>query len=146
MQSENRKLLREYDRQQRRAEAAKEAADLAHTDLLAAHTLAEKRFGLVVPLDALLLDVLELVDVEPGEVWRWRGMRNNYGIPTVRHDRDEKSLPRYLAIAFGVISEDEYGVLYPVDDPEDMNPRHRTLRRTEKPIGNRRRYEIPASL
>lgn len=105
------------------------------------HRTLEERFGRSIPLNALLLDVLALVDVEEGDVWRWLGPRNNQGVPVIRVDRAEKTLVRYLALAFGVIGEDDFGVLYPAaGDPDDVNPWHRTLRRTTRPVGNPHRW------
>ncbi len=96
------------------------------------------RFGRALPLDPFLLDRLALIDLEAGDVWRWRGVRNNKGLPTVRMSRPhavELSAVRYLAVRLGVIGEEDYGILYPSNgDPEDVNPWHRTLRRSEHAV------------
>ena len=77
-------------------------------------------------------------------MWRWRGMRNNHGLPTLRSRSargTEESVIRYLAVEFGVIDADEHGMLFPANgDADDVNPWHRTLRRTERPMGNAARY------
>lgn len=118
------------------ARAAAARAAEATRELAAIHAAAEARFG-KLPADPLLLDVLALVDVEPGGAWRWRGMRNNQGLGTIRSPggtHPERSVVRYLAEAFGVVGPDDHGSLYPTaGDPDDVNPWHRTLRRTAAP-------------
>ena len=100
-----------------------------YTDTL---NLLERELG---HLDAT--DVTLQVDVEPGGAWRWRGMRNNQGLGTIRTpggNHPEVSVVRYLAEAFGLIGPDDHGCLYPTaGDTNDVNPWHRTLRRTAGP-------------
>lgn len=130
-------------RQERHAAVALERAADAKADLLAIHQKTEERFGRDVPPDAFLLDVLDLIEVREGDRWIWRGRRNNLGLPSLRVERGEKSLARFLAIQFGVITEEEFGVMYPNDgDADDVNPFHRTFRATGIPIGNVARYRF----
>ncbi len=145
--NEARKALAEMNRWDRKAEEARTRADAARADLAVMHRKTCERFGRDLPTDALLLDVLQLVDIEEGDVWRWRGMRNNFGLPTIKFARpgsratNERSLVRYLAIELGVIKEDTWGVLYPENgDKDDVNPYHRTLRAADQPVGNSGRY------
>ena len=144
IESHARSVWRRLDRAERQiARATEDAAD-ARRELTLIHEKACERFGRQIPADALLLDVLDLVDVEEGDVWRWRGRRNNKDTPTVivseGRARGEKSLVRYLAIELGVIAEDAYGTLYPNGDQDDVNPWHRTLRRSDAPMGNPKRW------
>lgn len=145
--SQARKALAELTRWQRRADEAAEHITGARDELTAMHRRACERFGRSLPPDALLLDVLELIEVEDGDVWRWKGRRNNKGLATVmirrpaRKGSYERSLVRYLALELGVIDEGEWGVLYPANgDADDVNPWHRTLRRAGEPVGNPTRY------
>lgn len=143
LSNEARKLKAEMDRAQQRAEKAQEEAAAARGELLQLHKHACEKFGREVPPDAMLLDVLASIVIEPGDVWRWLGTRNNKNLATIRmraHQNAEVSLVRYLAVEFGVISDDDYGILYPTGDPDDVNPWHRTLRRTSYPVGNINRY------
>ena len=133
------RTARDAEERRRRAAAAAQAANVrvaaAAAQLAALHAAAQARFG-DVPADPLLLDVLALVDVEPGGAWRWRGLRNNKGLATLRRPGDhvEVSVVRYLAEAFGVVGPDDHGYLFPAaGDPDDVNPWHRTLRRTSAP-------------
>ena len=110
------------------------------------------RFGRTLPTDALVLDVLLSVRVDPGDVWTWKGMVNNKGLPTFRIERSdenpnggERSVVRLLAVAFGVIDPDDPVLLYPTTSPRDVNPFHRKLRRGVKPTGNPRRYTTKAA-
>lgn len=130
---------RDTEARRRRAVAAARAADVraaaAARELAALHAAAQARFG-ELPADPLLLDVLALVDVEPGGAWRWRGMRNNKGLATFRRPGDhvELSVVRYLAEAFGVVGPADHGYLYPsAGDTDDVNPWNRKLRRTAAP-------------
>jgi len=137
--NEARMLHSRLQRAERRAaEAEQEALDL-QLQLAQLHARLCERFGRDVPQNALLLDVLEQIEVEDGDVWRWRGRRNNHDLPTLRINRAEKSVIRYLAIEFGVISEDDFGLLYPTGgDPEDINPWHRRMRASTRPIAGQR--------
>lgn len=124
-------------------------ADDAVIRLEKIHSETEARFGRDVPQDALLLDVLACIEVEADDVWRWKGTRNNHGIPTVsmpldsgRRWRSERSLARYLGLAFGVLKDDQFGTFYPANgDADDMNPWHRVLRESDLPVGNPDRYQ-----
>lgn len=98
------------------------------------------RFGRPVPDDPDVLDILAQVEVTDGDVWRWQGMRNNKGLATVRRLAGERrpvelSVVRVLAIAFGVISPDWPGMLYPQGSPDDVNPFHRNLRGIDRRFG-----------
>jgi hypothetical protein len=137
-----RKALAAFHRWAKRREAAAAQAAAAQEELAIIHRQTCERFGRDIPTDALLLDVLDSVAVEPGDRWIWHGLRNNYGLPTVKgDDRREQSLVRFLALAFGIIGEDDYGTLYPENgDRDDVNPWHRTLRRAERPTGNPDRF------
>lgn len=147
LDNQARKALAALQRWQKRAADATETAEASRQDLLTIHRKTSERFARDIPFDALLLDVLDLIDIEDGDRWLWRGTRNNKGTPTLRvhtsraNNGNERTVVRYLAIAFGVISEDDWGVLYPVDgDKADVNPWHRRLRRSNLPIGNPGRY------
>jgi hypothetical protein len=133
---------------ERRRDIAQGIIDDALDELTRIHAAACKKFRRPVPPDALLLDILELVDVTDDDVWLWRGMRNNHGTPTVKfvesRRNHERSLARYLAIAFGVIAETDNGTLYPNGDADDVNPWHRTLRATPESTGNRFRFSPKA--
>lgn len=143
--STNRKAWREYERQRLRAQDAQRIADEAKADLELAWKAACARFGRDVPRDALVLDVLELVEVVDGDRWLWHGIRNNKRLPVVRMGRSEQSACRFFAIEFGVIDNEWSGTLYPVDgDVDDINPFHRSLRASERPTGNPNRYALDA--
>lgn len=145
--SEARKLWSEMVRQRKRAEEATDRADSAAHELETMRAKAEKRFKRPVPGDALLLDVLDMIDVQKGDRWVWLGMRNNKALATIRLHASEQSVVRVLAIAFGVIEDDDFGVLYPRDgDTEDVNPWHRTLRESPRSIGNRKRFQFDAKV
>lgn len=136
-----RSLLRAAERAEVRLAEAKVEAEDARGALNRMHTEANRRLGVDVPRDALLLDVLELVDVEDGNRWTWRGTTNNKQLATVKADGREMSLVRFLAIAFGIIDETWQGLLYPTDnDTEDVNPWHRQLRESDAPLGNPKRF------
>lgn len=141
-----RKAWATMERWERRRDEADAERAAAEEELTAIWKATCVRFGREVPADAVLLDILDSVVVEPMDVWRWRGLRNNKGLATIRvrsRSGTEESLVRYLAIEFGVITEDQNGMLFPSDgDAEDVNPWHRTLRASLKPIGNARRYEF----
>jgi hypothetical protein len=147
LRSEARKAFRESQRQRRREAAAREAAEAAEADLDAIHAAAEERFDLQIPKDALLLDVLEQIEVQGDDRWVWRGRRNNHNLPSiwlrneVNGNGQEISIVRYLAVAFRVIDEHEFGMLYPTNgDRDDVNPWHRKLRPMDRPAGNPTRY------
>lgn len=143
--NEARLLASRLRRAEQRLTAAQEEADAVTDELTALHRRAEERFGRPITPDALLLDVLASVVITDRDVWLWRGMRNNHGLPTVKYvegrRNQEKSVVRYLAIAFGVITDEDNGVLYPDEDADDINPWHRTLRRSPEPTGNRWRFQ-----
>lgn len=146
MTNRARKLLAEVNRWEQRRAEADEALAAAQTELTTIWQKACDRFGRSVPTDAFFLDVLDSIDIEDGEVWRWRGMTNNKGLAVVRSRSgrkagSEESLVRFLAVAFGIIEPEEFGSLYPANgDPDDINPWHRTLRRSERPLGNPDRF------
>lgn len=104
------------------------------------------RFGLEVPHDALVLDVLELVEVGPDEEWTWLGGSNNHGTPYVRYregaQMHDRTVTRLLAEAFGLVESSWEGILYPEGSAQDVNPFHRTLREFPdgRQRGNARRY------
>lgn len=146
MSNEARLLASRLRRAEQRRDAAEQDAELASAELTGLYVKARERFGRDIPADALLLDVLASIDIEqPGDIWRWNGTRNNKGLPTMKYvegrRNHEKSVIRYLAIAFGIISEEDDGLLYPDEDPDDINPWHRTLRRASTPQGNRWRFQ-----
>lgn len=116
----------------------------ASAELLAIHATECARLGARLPLDPFVLDCVQQVDVEPGDVWRWRGMRNQQGTPTVRYPRSpehphgrEGSAVRLLAKALGVIRQDAdvHVILHPSSgyDADDVNPAHRTVRDEWRP-------------
>lgn len=91
-----------------------------------------ERLGVDVPADALILDILALIEVGPEDSWIWLGIRNNKNLPTVRY-RDgvsahERSVVRVLAEAFGIVEPDWEGILYPTNGTDDVNPWHREKR------------------
>ena len=143
-----RRLAAEAARWEQEAAHAAAEAEARRSELAELHRQACERFGVDLPLDALLLDILALVDVEAGARWAWKGMRNNHGVPTYRvtavkgvHGTQERSVARYLAVTLGVIDADEHGTLHPANgDTDDVNPWHRTLRRSDTPVGNFDRY------
>lgn len=145
-----RRAFRTWQRERAKAEIATEVADDARRRLDEMHKEACDRFGMDVPCDALLLDVLALVEVE-GDRWLWQGTRNNKGMATIRAPRGvrysgEISLVRYLAIEFGLIEPDTFGLLYPTNgDLDDVNPWHRTMRYADAPVGNPDRYRFGAN-
>lgn len=140
-----RKLAREADRQQRKMWAAEDACKAALDELCSLHAAESERLGVELPFDPFILDVVAAIDVEPGDVWRWRGQRNNKGLPVVRTqphrgEFHEVSATRLLAVALGVISETDDVMLYPTGDRDDVNPAHRTLRPNGGARGNPHRY------
>jgi len=136
-----RKTLSAALRWERKADEAGQQATLARDELTMLHRKTCEKFGRQVPTDALLLDVLGDIDVEDGDRWIWQGARNNKDLPVVKTSNGrELSLIRYLAIEFGVISPDDFGTLHPKGDVEDVNPWHRTLRRSTHPMGNPNRF------
>lgn len=145
-----RKLVREIVRQEHKAALATRAAREARDDFAEIKAGLEARFGRELPDDGLLLDLLDLIEVADNDRWLWHGLRNNYGIGIVRDGRSEQSLVRYLAIAFGVIEPEEFGMLFPREvgpgkkgDTLDVNPWHRVLRGTSTAMGNRGRFTLP---
>lgn len=142
-----RRLRSQIVRQEEIIERASMAVAEARDDLARMHEALEKRFNRVIPQDALLIDVLQLVDIQPDSRWIWTGIRNNAGLATIRVHNSEQSLVRYLAIMFGILSEGENGMLFPkgvgrgkLGDVDDVNPWHRELRASDGPIGNPHRY------
>ncbi len=136
--------LRRAQRAERKMAEATADLELAQGDLAALMEETAARIGRPVPANALLLDVLSLVEVLDRNIWRWRGIRNNKNLPTLRVDMGEKSVVRFLAIEFGVITEEDFGMLYPVDgDTDDVNPWHRVLRPSTRPIGNTWAFRLP---
>lgn len=136
--------MRMVERERARARAAesrhREQAFAAERLLFQRWRRECKRFGMEVPRDPFLLDVLASITVEnPGEKWRWSGGTNNHGVPSVRiESRSERSVVRVLAEAFGIVTPEQNGILYPTTDRDDVNPFHRTLRiGSNKPIGAR---------
>lgn len=148
MPNDARMALRRFLRAEAKEEEARQAKEEAQAVLDAIHIATEARFGRQVPRDALLLDVLGQVEVEEGDVWRWRGWTNNHGTATFRtpDGRGERTVVRYLAISFGVIAEGTFGMLFPANgDRDDLNPWHRKLRESADPIqGNRFRFGASA--
>ena len=148
------KLRSEYRQKVRRRDVAmtKAAALYAEADDLLADLLAQvgresERFGVEVPCDGLILDILELVEVEPDGTWSWSGGTNNKGLPTVRWRPDtrsasERGVTRVLAEAFGLIDPDWEGLLYPLRGTQNVNPWHREMRAFPpgKVRGNANRY------
>ena len=136
-------LLAEKRRLEKRIAKDTEQLGAVTADLIEIHHSAQERFGVKVPLDALLLDVLGQIDVEDDSRWRWRGQRNNKRLGVVKTLNREMSVVRYLAIEFGVIGEDDQGLLYPAHgDADDINPWHRKFRRAEAPVGNPDRFRF----
>lgn len=104
------------------------------------------RFGRPVPSDPEVLDILAQIDIEPGDVWRWKGLFNNKALPTYKvrstAGRSERSVVRMLSVAFGLIEPGDGGLLYPIGDKDDVNPWHRRHRiGTNRQMGNPHRYE-----
>jgi hypothetical protein len=93
---------------------------------------ASIRLGVEVPNDPVVIDVLEAVDVGPGDIWYWTGrVRSDHGYPVIRLGRLERSVVRLLAIGFGLVDEGA-PLLYPRNarrhlkgGADDMNPWHR---------------------
>jgi hypothetical protein len=101
-------------------------------DLLDWKWRESKRLGVDVPANALLLDILELIEITEDDKWLWLGVTNNKNLPTIRY-RDgqkahERSVVRVLAEFFEIIDEDWEGTLYPTNGTDDVNPWHRELR------------------
>ena len=99
------------------------------------------RLMVIPPNNAIILDILELVEVVAPDYWLWHGMTNNKGLPTVRYRTDgsaatERSVVRVLAEAFGVVDEDWEGILYPLNGTDNVNPWQREKR--EYPEGKYR--------
>ena len=103
----------------------------AERELLSLHRDECERLGVSLPYDPILLDVVALIEVEDGGIWRWRGTRNNYGSPTFRMPGGKEwSVPKFLATALGYLpnTETEY-LLRPGNgyETDDMNPAHRMI-------------------
>lgn len=134
----------ELARQQGRVAEAQRAVAAAEDDLRSIHDELRSRFGRPIPFDARLFDVLDHIEIRSGDHWHWLGGRNNRGLPVIRsiigEPGCERSVIRYLALSFGLISEDDYGSLHPTGDTDDVNPWHRKLRRADNPTGNPRRF------
>ena len=138
MTNEARMTLARLRRHEAAIKAHGEEADDAFKELDRLWLAAEVRFGIDVPRDAMLLDVLALIDVE-GDRWMWKGPRSHNGTPVVRLPRTERvdggkvtaerTTARWLAIKFGLMSENETGMLFcgPTVDQADVNPWKRYL-------------------
>jgi hypothetical protein len=139
LESRWRGAARALERERQKEDAHRAAAQRLDADLARQLNAESMRFGVTVPADPLLLDVLAQIDVEnPGEVWRWRGNSNNHGTMTVKWGRSERSVVRFLAEAFGVVEPDAEGLLYPKGDRDDVNPWHREWRAgSGMPVGRR---------
>lgn len=128
-------------------QARQEADD--HAAWLRARYIAElERFDMRFPFDPFALDTLAQVEIGDDGRWRWLGGTNNKGIAVVRMPRDaivpsgsERSAVRYLAVLFGIIGPNDHGLLYPTDGPDNVDPRRRVLRRTDKSVGNPTRFD-----
>lgn len=146
-----RKLQADIDRLDRSLRRLAERRRAALGALRKMRDDAEVRFGRPVPLDGMVLDILGQITVEEGDVWKWHGCRNNHNMPTFRTGRTpsapnggERSVVRILAVAFGVIKDDEAGILYPrKKGTDDVNPWHRTIGKGKGP-GNHKRYDKAA--
>lgn len=143
LESEHRKMFRQFERSRRKEAEAHAQADACLRNLRTAQHRASQRLGVDVPADVLLLDMLELIEVESDGCWRWCGNTNNHGTPTVRYYNGvrpgtERSVPRVLGEGFGLIDPDWEGILYPLD----VNPWHREKREYPegKYRGNASRY------
>jgi hypothetical protein len=135
-------------RAQRTARAAQVAERAAAADLAAIHQAAVEKFG-DVPCDPFLLDVLAMIDVRPDGTWHWKGGRNNKNCAVVRLPLEgrgsERSVVRYLALAFGLIGPDDHGTPYPTHGTHDVNPWHRVLRASAERQGNPHRFAKKAA-
>jgi hypothetical protein len=147
LKSDGRKLLRRRERCLDQIAALTAEYDDVNAELNAWLARESARFGIEVPPNVLLLDVLAIIEVQPSGAWLWRGTFNNQGTPTVRmreggRHGSERSVARFLAEAFGLIDPEWEGILYPTNGPEDVNPWNRTLRAFPpgKVRGNPNRY------
>lgn len=140
-----RTVARAIERERGKEAAHRAEAERCEVEFLHHLNAESMRFGVTVPPDPFLLDVLGQIDVEnPGEVWRWRGNSNDHGTMTVRTQRSERSVVRFLAEAFGVVGPDDEGLLYPRGDRDDVNPWHRDWRPgTGVPVGRRGGMDAP---
>jgi hypothetical protein len=145
---EARRRARAIERSERRIATLQRQVDADRTWIRNRIMQETSRFRRTIPADPYLLDLLGSIDVEHGDVWRWRGGTNNHGVPTVRRPRagaSERTVVRVLAEAFGLFGADDHGVLYPTGDRYDVNPFHRVLRRAERRLGNPHRYDDEAA-
>lgn len=109
-----RNMARTLERENRKADAARKRAQAADAALAAQLNRESMRFGRTIPADPFLLDILSQIDVvNPGEP---------------RPGASERSTVRVLAEAFGVVSPEQNGVLYPLGSRDDVNPFHRQHR------------------
>jgi len=135
----------ELARQHHRLAEAQSAVDAANGELVGIQNELRARFQRPIPFDPRLFDVLDHVEIEDGDCWRWLGGRNNRNLPVIRgivgESHTERSVIRYLALCFGVIGEGDHGSLYPTGALDDVNPWHRRLRRADRPTGNPHRFE-----
>lgn len=141
LEMENRRKARRLAKVRDQIEALKlEEAELLK-DLTKTMERHSTRLLVPVPSNAIILDILELVEVVKPNYWLWHGMTNNKGLPTVRYRTDgsaatERSVVRVLAEAFGVVDEDWEGILYPLNGTDNVNPWQREKR--EYPEGKYR--------
>lgn len=132
-------LWREVGDQYQAMGVAEQAALAAAHQYDLLHGALETRFGLTIPHhDALLLDVLALVDVStyPGHngdprraFWTWTGGVNRKGTAVVRTDRHERGASRVIAEGFRLIEPGDPRPLRPAQTrgPLDVNPWMRYL-------------------
>lgn len=148
LEAEWRTTYRRMERARVREDEARAEAQEALRVLKARVAGESERLGVAVPPDALLLDVLALVEVGQDEKWHWLGTTNNKQLPTVRYRNGntsgERSVTRFLAESFGVVDPEWEGILYPLCGPDDVNPWHREPREypAGKVRGNSQRYQF----
>jgi hypothetical protein len=139
------------ERHRRKADEHRAAMEQAFRELVQIHEDTEARFGVPIPRDPYLIDMLEQIDLgeapDVGPVhlrayerpWMWRGGTNGSGTPTVRVPRTEadtvttthteRTAARFLAVRFGLMRADDPHalVLGPNVDQLDVNPWKRYL-------------------
>ncbi len=140
-----RKIKARQVKARRRAAKANHDLAVADAEMAALHATTEQRFGLALPMDPFLLDVLAMIEVRPDGAWHWTGNRNNQALATVRVQSKnggpgERSVVRYLAQTFGLIEANDYGSLFPTGARDDVNPWRRVLRPADKPTGHADRW------
>ena len=125
-------------RHDRAIEQATLAYDQAFHALMKIHEETERRFGVDIPRDAMVLDVLDLIVID-GDRWLWQGPRSHHGTPVLRLPRTERTdggtvtaertVARWLAVKFDLMAEDDDRQLRvgPNGDPADVNPYNRYL-------------------